>query len=128
MSKPKKKQQTKFNFRCPLFEIDVNLIIGEREDVERFAHNLNLNEYVAGGCWEIENTIGENKARSFLIWICDKENLGHMVHETLHLTKMIFDCYGVLFNSANDEIIAYYQNYWVRKFWNKMCKFVKDKK
>ena len=30
-----------------------------------------------------------------------------------------------LLNSENDEIIAYYQNFWVRKFWHVMSKGLK---
>ncbi|GAI51578.1 unnamed protein product [marine sediment metagenome] len=51
-----------------------------------------------------------------------------MVHETLHLVVRIFEQGGIPFNSENEEIIAYYQNYWIGKFWDKMSKFINKKK
>lgn len=122
------KQKIYRRFRCPMFEIDINFIIGDRKDVEKFADNTNITDFTGGGCWQIEKK-EEKKliARSYLIWITDVTEFYHMVHETLHLTKMIFDLHGVPFNSGNDEMIAYYQGYWVRKFWHIMSKYVEYK-
>jgi hypothetical protein len=119
----------KFKFDCPIFRIDVFLVIGKRKEAESFCNDLKeygLDDDCAGGVWEIEDKDTKNK--SFLVWVDGMNQYHNMVHETLHLTRKIFGMHGVEFNSDNDEIIAYYQNYWVRKFWNKMSKYVNRKK
>ena len=84
-----------------------------------------------------------SKAKQFLNWepaitideainyLCDwykedKIDYDSMIHETVHLVRRIFDKKGIPFNSNNDEMIAYYQNYWIKKFWDKMSKFIKE--
>ena len=104
--------------------MNVYLIVGDRKEVEKFCDALNLSDDARGGCWKITDKKG---LESFLIWLDGFDQYHNMVHETLHLTAQMFKEYGVLFSADNEEMIAYYQNYWVRKFWNKMSKF-KDKK
>ncbi|MHA1402007.1 MAG: hypothetical protein ACTSQE_16790 [Candidatus Heimdallarchaeaceae archaeon] len=99
------------------------MIIGDKEIAKKFCDGLDLTSRHNGKCAEIKDKI--NGISGFLVWIDKPENYYTIVHECLHLTKIIFMYHGVPFNSENDEFIAYYQNYWVRKFWHKMSKFVK---
>jgi len=119
-----KKQKTKFKFICPVFRVEVILALGDMKKIKEFSADYSLHEDSIGECLLI--TSEDDTPRGFVIWIKDKIDYNSMVHETLHLVKRIFQIKGVPFNSDNDEIIAYYQNYWVRKFWNKMSKFIED--
>jgi hypothetical protein len=63
-------------------------------------------EYVANG---------ENK-RIFLIWVEEQKDFMTIMHESLHLVVKIFDYTGADFSGKNEETIARYQEFWVRKF------------
>lgn len=119
----------KYKFICPIFQIKVYLVIGDKKQLKSFhcyeedyhdaeCHNIEVEEINSDGSEGIKN-------RHLLVWIKENEDYHGMVHETVHLVKRIFEIMGIPFNDNNDEIIAYYQNYWVRKFWHKMGKFVK---
>ena len=115
----------KYKFICPIFRLEVRLYVGENE-------NPRLNDdLLSGGCCSaLTHTVvrKNNVLNYFVVWVQKADGYGDMVHETLHLTKRIFDLANVPFNSDNDEIIAYYQNYWVRIFWHKMSKNLKEVK
>jgi len=119
-----KNQKTKFKFICPIFGIEVILILGDTKKIKAFSVDYSLGEDSLGECLLISNE--EDTPQGLVVWIKDKIDYLSMVHETLHLVKRIFKIKNIPFDSDNDEIIAYYQNYWVRKFWNKMGKFIKE--
>ena len=114
-------------FYCPLTQIGVHFLIGSQKDAQKFAKGLELGDYAAGCTVKIEKKEKKETTRSFLIWVDGNDMLCDIPHESLHLTKMIFDMYGFPFDSENDEIIAYYQGYWIRKFWNIVNKKVQYK-
>ncbi len=108
---------------CPLFRVPVYLILGDKKQLESITENHRES------CFNAEHHIlydDKDIVKGFLIWLEIKDDYMGMVHETIHLVKGIFETVGIPFNSENHEIIAYYQNYWTRKFWDKMSKFVKD--
>jgi len=125
MKKTKKKHRTRFKFICPIFQDEIFLFIGEKEKAEQFCGGLNLTTNHRGKVVEMFNS--DETRTGFLVWVDCFKNYHTMVHETLHLTGLIFKFHGVPFTADNEEMIAYYQNYWVRKFWHKMSKFI-DKK
>lgn len=108
---------------CPIFGIKVCLNLGEIRPMKVFgAEYIPLKDSIA------ESTVIKNKDEveiAYSVWIKNKTDCYSMVHETIHLVKNIFDKKGILFNSENHELIAYYQGYWVRKFWDKMSNFIK---
>jgi len=121
----------KYKFICPLFQIGVYLILGDKKQLKSFdcyeedchdaeCHTLDIEKYDDKGNLYF-------KSRKLLVWIQDEDDYYAIVHETVHLVKRIFEIMGIPFNEENDEMIAYYQNYWVRTFWHKMSKFIKDK-
>jgi len=118
-----KKVKTKYKFICPLFRIKVYLILGDKKQLKSITENWEENHYNAE-----THVLYDDKSitKGFLVWLKEKDDYYGMVHETVHLVKRIFEAMQIPFNEDNHEIIAYYQNYWVRKFWDKMCKFVKD--
>lgn len=109
----------KYKFKCPMYGVEVTLVVGLRKQLKNIVGDSGDNEHDAE-C----HTIYDDKSVviGFLIWIEKPTDYNAMVHETLHLIKRIFECIGIPFNSDNDEIMAYYQNYWIRLFWNKMSK------
>jgi hypothetical protein len=127
MSKTKKNPKTKFYFLCPIFGASVCLTLGEIEKekpLKIFGAGYTPNEDSLAETTVIRNESGADVGHH--VWVKDKTDYHSMVHETLHLVSNILNKKQIPFNSDNQELIAYYQNYWVRKFWNKMCKFIKD--
>jgi len=110
--KHKKNLKTIYTFICPIFELKVKLFLGDNKKFEKTDD---------AAVYTMSNGI----TTEFIVWIKKEDELYHMIHETLHLTKRIFRYVGISFDMHNDELIAYYQNYWIRKFWDKMSKFVK---
>ena len=122
-----KKQKTKFNFVCPIFKVDVCLNLGEinkEKPPKIFNAEYIPKEDSLAECTIITNDNGVELA--YHVWIKDKTDYHSMVHETVHLVEYILKKKNIPFSSENQELIAYYQNYWVRKFWNKMGKFIKE--
>jgi len=126
MKKTKKKQQTRFKFLCPLFGVEVILHLGDKKQIKEHSLDLEINKSHLAEC--ILYSDEDDNPIDLTIWVKDKTDFYSMVHETLHLVKQIFGMKNIPFNSDNDELIAYYQGYWVRKFWNKMSKFIKENK
>jgi len=123
----------KYKFTCPLFRIKVYLVTGDKKQLKAFhcyevdfhdaeTHSVEVEHINADG------SVESIKSSWLLVWINESNNYHAMVHETLHLTKRIFGIMGISFDESNDEMIAYYQNYWVRKFWHKMCQQIEKEK
>ena len=110
----------KYKFICPIFDCDVHLIIGDKSEALKFC-DLELTNNHVGKCIEIYDK-KTKKSLGYLVWVKDKKNFYIMVHETVHLTKQIFETHNIPFTPENDELIAYYQNYWIRRFWKVMSK------
>lgn len=117
----KKKPKTIYKFICPIFQVEVLLILGDKKQLKKYNISSENSCYDAGVYELLENEI----VIGYIVWIENKIAYNSMVHETLHLTRMMFQMLNIPFTAKNDEMIAYYQNYWVRVFWNKMSKFVK---
>ena len=117
----KKKQRTLWRFTCPIFCDDIYLLIGDKDKANAFCNELDLTDKHLGKCAEMVDAESEIPS-GFMIWVRSAELYYTLVHECLHLTNKIFGNHGVPFNETNDEIIAYYQNYWIRKFWYSMSK------
>ena len=116
----------KYKFKCPLTSIPITLILGNKNQIQNI-----VSDSVKDNCHDAETCTlvdDEDIVQGILVWVEDKEAFYSMVHETVHLVKSIFEITGIPFTSDNDEIIAYYQNYWIRKFWNKMSKHLNKKK
>jgi len=131
MKNTKKKQQIKFKFLCPIFGVEVCLNLGEIDKDN--PPTIFGAEYTPNGDSSAETTTiiseknGEKIEVGYHVWVKDKTDYHSMVHETLHLVKRILDKKGIPFDGDNEELIAYYQGYWVRKFWHKMSKFIDEK-
>lgn len=114
-----------YKFKCPLFRIKVLLVTGDKKQLAKYTEDFGDN------CYNAEtHTIYDKKSiiDGFLIWIKDPMDYHGLIHETIHLLKRIFECVGIPLTLENEEMIAYYQNYWARKFWHKMSKNLKEVK
>jgi len=108
----------KYKFECPLTSIPVTLVIGDKIQIQKMVSDkIEKNCHDAEVCTLMDD---EDIVKGILVWVEDKDSFYSMIHETVHLVRQIFEITGMPFTSDNDEVIAYYQNYWVRKFWNKM--------
>lgn len=56
--------------------------------------------------------------KEYVIELKDPSNFYGIVHEVVHLVQHIFTDRDILFNEANHEVMAYYQEWWVRKLWH----------
>lgn len=66
-----------------------------------------------------DNTLGNNWSVIFL----RKQDMSHLVHELVHFIFNTFDSAGVPTRIENDEIFAYYMEYWVnsvREEWSEL--------
>jgi hypothetical protein len=121
MKKDAIKDYIKVKFICPIFHDDIYLMTGNKDAANKFCSGLDLTDKHRGKCAEMADDSSKLPG-GFLVWVDKNENFYTMVHETLHLAKTVFEYHGVPFNQENDEFIASYQNYWVRKFWITMSK------
>ena len=124
-----KRKEINQTWKCPIYRVTVHFLTGDSKKAEKFCKGLALEDgWAAGGVWEIEKKNKDNMIeKEFLVWIEDKTNFFYMVHETAHLVQRIFEFVGVTYSQTNKEAIAYYQEYWVRKFWHVMDKKVECK-
>jgi len=53
-----------------------------------------------------------------VVWLAKPKDFYVLMHETLHLVRMVFTDNGVITDlAAGDEHIAYYHAYWFKRLW-----------
>lgn len=57
----------------------------------------------------------------YLLWM-ESANVSTLIHECLHLVKRILTDRGIPYNETNDELMAYYQDYWFGTIWKYLKK------
>ena len=119
-----KNNKTKFKFICPIFRVEVILYLGDKKQLKVYSLDYSINKDSLAECLLYSDK--DDTPLGLVVWVKDEVDYYSMVHETLHLVKRIFELKNIPFDSENDEMIAYYQGYWVRKFWNKMGKFIEE--
>jgi hypothetical protein len=75
-----------------------------------------------------EKITKKGKEVRYLITLQSNKDYYCLAHECLHLVKRIFTDRGIPFNEQNDEMIAYYQSYWIKRIWRSMPKKVRNEK
>lgn len=102
----------------PLYFAFVEVMVCSRDDANAYfkkkKYNISVEEYHAGTTVSL---VKDGKTK-YLIWMMDHYTFYALVHELIHLTRWIFINAGVPFGPDNDEGIAYYQGYWLKKIWN----------
>ena len=114
----------KYKFICPLIRCQVILLMGDRKLLKEYDPD-DKRDCFGALCKEVEYESGEI---GYLVWVQGPSEYNTMVHETIHLVQRIFKNTKIPFTAENEEIIAYYQNYWVRKFWHVMGNFIEKEK
>lgn len=56
------------------------------------------------------------KCKDYAIWIRNKKDLGHLVHETRHIADMVLMHRGIKTSQGNLEPPAYYQEFLFNEF------------
>lgn len=54
--------------------------------------------------------------RSYIIRI-EENDFYTLSHECIHLVRHILDDRGIPFRPENDEVVAYYHTYWLKRLW-----------
>lgn len=62
------------------------------------------------------------KFRDYLINVEDKNDFYVLLHESVHLVGWILEDRNISVKKENDEIFAYYQEYWFKTLWRFMNK------
>lgn len=58
----------------------------------------------------------------YVLTLENKKDFYVLIHECLHLVRRIFTDRDIPFNETNDELIAYYQSYLVKRIWKYLSK------
>lgn len=85
------------------------------------------------GCDGVTFDVSDRKSNgdvyiSFAIWVEKPEDYSVVAHECLHLAGKILDTRGVPVSKKNDEVLAYYQGYWIEKFWKFLSRYAEKEK
>lgn len=103
-----KKLKKKYTFYDDVFSAKVIVNIGHNDMLDtKFRGNICLSDI----------TEDNKTTREYIMNLEDRNAFYTLLHESLHLVKNIFQDRGMIFNAANDESIAYYQEYWFKKIW-----------
>ena len=91
---------------CPAFTVDeFKLAIEKNLDIRNYSVNPNAN----GHCVALESNEG---LRGIFIWLrsaeVSRQNIGTLVHESIHANNLMFDWAGIKLDTINDEAQAYY--------------------
>lgn len=78
-------------------------------------------EYLGGSTYKETITKGKEKYVEYFINV-EKKNFYTLQHECVHLVKHIFVDRGIPFTAENDEVIAYYLEYWFKRLWRAINK------
>ena len=62
---------------------------------------------------------GKNEIRriKYVVRLANRKDFYGLLHECVHLVKAIFRDRGIPFTGENDEVIAYYMNFWFVILW-----------
>ena len=99
-----------------VFGVDVLAFSGTKDQIKKRCVELE-SDYKPG-----ESTLGVcrrlSNSRGFLVWLSDPQDFYSLLHETVHLVRMVFEDRGVNTDLRNeDETFAYYQMFWFRELW-----------
>lgn len=62
-----------------------------------------------------EKDTGERK---YVVSLSRKDDMASLIHECVHLVRLIFRDRHIPFDEFNDESIAYYLCWWVKRLWS----------
>ncbi len=111
----------------PILFVDVLFLTDcKPKEVEEYAVKNNINGLP--DCYHLQGFVdtmerklkGGEKEISYIVWIENKNGFYTLIHEIVHLITRIFTDRSIPISKGNDEIFAYYQNWWFKKLWRIM--------
>lgn len=69
------------------------------------------------GYVEVYDQSGKSGVERTYILRIEENDFYTLAHECIHLVRHILDDRGISFRAENDEAIAYYHGYWLKKLW-----------
>lgn len=111
-------------FYDPVFSATVILATGKWENIKvrGFVFLQEDGKTTSGGVSIIDKEKDGQVWKEYLVHVEDKGDFYTLSHEVVHLVRWIFTDRGILFDNTNDETIAYYHTYWLKKLWRAMSK------
>lgn len=122
----KKRNKLCKKFYEPLFKVEVWLLTGyEPVEIEKWFKSrkierddqIDISEDI-GGYWRIP----ENSKYPHIVWVRKFDNYYTLTHELVHLALAIMKNKGIPVDLANEEMIAYLVEYYVKTFWREISK------
>lgn len=96
---------------------DRNLVGNRDEDIDSHRNSI--------GClFHLQFKDDKDENRMYLLWqkkfSWTIEDIGTFVHELMHFTTAILDDKGIPIRYENDEVMAYFQEYYIKSFFHLM--------
>lgn len=83
-----------------------------RELLKELKIDAVIDEGTDAFCYVIPNNKG------WIVWMSNPKHFYSLLHESVHLVKLIFEDKAINTNLSNeDETFAYYQMFWFQKLW-----------
>ena len=108
----------------PLLFANVIFVIGNSKETAK-EYDVNL-DFLVGCVFFNDKTLKGNPVRDYIVWIESPDKFYDLMHEVIHLVRVIFVDRKIPVNEFNDEIFAYYHGYFFKKMW-KICGKYLDK-
>jgi len=71
---------------------------------------------LGGACFSVDITKKDGSFYvEFVIWVSDKNDVVVLSHEVIHLVSKIFERRSVPFDRHNEETVAQYHSFWMRR-------------
>ena len=70
----------------------------------------------------------KNGVYEYYLWVEEKDGFYTLSHEIIHLVAQVLDRVGIPFFEGNEELVAYYHEYWMRKLWHIMGKDLPERR
>lgn len=80
--------------------------------------------------WKIDDRLGgqffvlttTNEPPIYVVWLLRKKDYYTLTHEVVHLASRILKDRSIDIRDSNQEVLAYYQEYWVKILWKAISK------
>ncbi len=105
----------------PIFQADVwFLYAGTIDELKAWYKKMKLSsdfDPKLQGYVEVYDHAGKYGVERTYILRIEENDFYTLAHECIHLARHILDDRGIPFRPDNDETIAYYHGYWLKRLW-----------
>jgi hypothetical protein len=110
----------------PVFRTTIHLIVeSDGEKAKKAVYKIMGDKSVLelNFDWPVgAKSIWNSRCKNYVIWLRRKKDVGHLVHEIVHITQHVLEPRGIYLKEC-DETYAYYQEF----LFNECMKAMKDK-